>query len=123
MTTTELDAPASIAELIENALPCPFCGGTEFSMGLWCLDEGEVDSIECKSCYGSAPVSTWNSRPSPWRFPPDMPPPEQRVVFTYRQADGEESPPIVSTYHSTAVDPLQPMVRWCEIPAMEQLEG
>ena len=30
----------------ENAPPCPFCGGTELLVGLWSVDEGEVDAIE-----------------------------------------------------------------------------
>jgi len=41
---------------------CPFCGSHDLSLGLWSLDEGEVDSIECNKCYAAAPKSVWNDR-------------------------------------------------------------
>ena len=43
----------------ENAPPCPFCGGTDLLVGLWSVDEGEIDSLECKNCHGSAPTDVW----------------------------------------------------------------
>ena len=41
--------------------PCPFCGSAELSTGLWTLDSGEVDAIECLHCYAGAPLSIWKT--------------------------------------------------------------
>jgi len=49
-------------EEAEQDLCCPFCGSNDLTTGLWSLDEGEVDSIECKQCYAAAPKSVWNDR-------------------------------------------------------------
>lgn len=47
---------------LENALPCPFCGGKELNIVLWCDDDGEYDAIECDGCKGAAPADAWNQR-------------------------------------------------------------
>jgi len=43
-------------------LTCPFCGGGNLTPGLWSLDSGEVDSIECDNCFAGAPLTAWNKR-------------------------------------------------------------
>ena len=107
---------------------CPFCGSTDLITGSWCIDDdeahelvkagdlGEVPSIECNRCLGSAPAEIWNKLPDPWRYPPDMPPEGSRVLFTYRTDDGE-SDPIVGVYNKGYYETYcHPMVRWTAIP-------
>jgi hypothetical protein len=105
---------------------CPFCGSTDLITGSWCIDDdeahelvkagdlGEVPIIECNRCLGSAPAEIWNNRPDPWRYPPDMPAPG-RVLMTYRQTDGKESPPVLHTVCDPEVLEMQPIVRWMAI--------
>jgi hypothetical protein len=56
--------------------PCPFCGSTDLVIGSWFIDDrahelvkpgefGEVLSIECNRCLGSAPAENWNRRATP----------------------------------------------------------
>ena len=54
----------AMAQVQENEQPksCPFCGSHDLSEGLWSLDDGEVDSIECNQCYAGAPKEVWNAR-------------------------------------------------------------
>ncbi len=49
---------------LEQALemPCPFCGSTYLIKGLWSLGGGEVDAVECNSCFAGAPVDAWIKR-------------------------------------------------------------
>ena len=42
--------------------PCPFCGKHEITFNEWYVNDEVVDAIECASCYGSAPVASWNIR-------------------------------------------------------------
>lgn len=63
--------------MTEAEQPCPFCGSTDLQTGSWCIDEseayelvkpgdlGEVPSIECNRCMGSAPAENWNKRHQP----------------------------------------------------------
>lgn len=41
---------------------CPFCGGTNLVPNLWCLEDCEVDAVECSDCYAGAPVDAWIKR-------------------------------------------------------------
>ena len=41
---------------------CPFCGSYDLVAGSWYIDDDEVDSWECRECYGSAPQRVWNKR-------------------------------------------------------------
>lgn len=51
---------------IRKNFVCPFCGGKHFSENTWSLESGEVDALECNSCYAGAPLSSWNKLyPSP----------------------------------------------------------
>ena len=50
-------------QLPEDLLPCPFCGSSDLSEGMWCLDDtGEVDAVECADCYAGAPIACWQKR-------------------------------------------------------------
>ena len=53
----------------------------------------------------------------PWRYPPDMPNPDQRILFTYQPTGGGESLPIAAMYCN--VDDWHPIVRWMAIPEAE----
>ena len=44
---------------------CPFCGSINLSTGLWSLDSGEVDALECLDCYAGAPLDAWDRRAQP----------------------------------------------------------
>jgi hypothetical protein len=110
-------------------LPCPFCGSTDLVTGSWCVDDdeahelvnpgdlGEVPSIECNRCLGSAPAENWNRRPDPWRYPPDMPEPDQKILFTYMHPEVGESQAITAVYSN--VDDWHPLVRWMPVPEFE----
>ena len=104
--------------------PCLFCGGTELITGSWCIDDdeahelvkagdlGEVPSIECNRCLGSAPAEIWNRRPDPWRYPPDMPEDGQQILHTYAHPAGEKGP-IIGTYNAEyQAAYYYPIVRW-----------
>ena len=43
-------------------LPCPFCGSTDLRREEWEGDHGAVYAIECRSCWGAAPLECWNRR-------------------------------------------------------------
>jgi len=101
-----------------NLLPCPFCGGNQLDHNSWHLDDEEVDAIECRECKAGAPLASWNKRPDPWRYPPDMPEVGQRIVMTYRQSLGGESREMCTTCSATDWKHYQlaPMVRWMPVP-------
>lgn len=63
MDTVQRVTPPA-AKKAESLPPCPFCGGTDLSTNDWWFidDEGEVDAIECKTCYAGAPLKTWLKR-------------------------------------------------------------
>ena len=42
--------------------PCPFCGSDDLAENDWCLDDGEVDAIECRNCLAGAIKEVWNER-------------------------------------------------------------
>ena len=46
----------------ENAPPCPFCESNNLTTGSWCIDDDEVDAIECDDCKAGAPVAAWMLR-------------------------------------------------------------
>lgn len=107
--------------------PCPFCGCTDLVSNEWAIgdedaqrigvaldDFGECWAWECTNCLGSAPMASWDKRPDPWRHPPEMPLPGQRVLMIYKHPDGLESIPIVTTHSETFK--TQPIVRWMHIP-------
>jgi len=96
-----------------NRTRWPFCNSTDLVTGSWYLDDGEVDALECSECFAGAPVATWGRLASPWRS--GEPPIGQRVLLTYRQADGRESLPIIGTRQEPAED-LRPAARWMPIP-------
>lgn len=115
----------------EQRLPCPFCGGTDLITGSWCIDDdeahelvkpgdlGEIPSIECNRCLGSAPREIWDRRASPWRYPPDMPPEGKRILYTYEEDRGE-SAPIVGVYNKVYYEAYcRQIVRWMAIPEVE----
>lgn len=52
----------------DDLLPCPHCGSSNLATSLWCLDEGEVDAIECSDCFAGAPLTVWDMRgDKPWQ--------------------------------------------------------
>jgi hypothetical protein len=63
MTTEQED------EAMPKLLPCPFCGGTEFSQfSHWTnRDDGmvEIRKIQCLGCNAENSIGGWNIRPSP----------------------------------------------------------
>lgn len=110
-----------------KALPCPLCGGENITSNEWQMDEdnankfgadewGEIWAFECMDCLAAAPIQSWNNRPDPWRYPPEMPEIDDRVLLTYRPLGGEESRPITSTYYDGYEDDSHPIVRWMPIP-------
>lgn len=52
-----VDAPVE-----EDSPDCPFCGSSNLLNGLWTLDDGEVDAVECGDCFAGAPLETWKKR-------------------------------------------------------------
>lgn len=44
-----------------NEFVCPFCDGVEFDDNLWCMDEGEIDALECRDCLAGAPKHVWEA--------------------------------------------------------------
>lgn len=120
------------ADTTPEALACPFCGCTELHSNEWVIGEedakrigadtdlGEVWAWECSNCLGSAPMVSWNKRPSPWRYPPDMPEEGQRIVFTYRREDGTESTTLAGTWDAEKWSSHHhPIVRWMPVPEVE----
>jgi len=64
---TSIDTCDKDAETISqpdlSALPCcPFCGSHDLINGLWSLDTGEVNAVECIKCFAGAPLKTWGQR-------------------------------------------------------------
>ena len=114
--------------MTEQRQPCPFCGSTDLITGSWCIDDdeahelvkpgdlGEIPSIECNRCLGSAPSEIWDRRASPWRYQPDMPEDGQRIVHTYLHPAAWESEPIISVYDANYRRHGFPIVRWMAIP-------
>ncbi len=49
----------NIAGRVHSVRPCPFCGGSDLLPGLWSLENGEEDSIECSTCLAGAPLTAW----------------------------------------------------------------
>lgn len=99
--------------------PCRFCGSTDTrrvdeSYYRSDDDHGDHVIVECINCKATAPVDTWNR--DPWRYPPEMPEIDDRVLLTYRPLGGEESRPITSTYYDGYEDDSHPIVRWMPIP-------
>lgn len=98
-------------------LPCPFCGATNLLDGSWYLDDdGEHEALECADCFAGAPVKSWNRRPDPWRYPPEMPLAGTRILMTYRREDGTESMPICHTVCDPETVAVLPIARWMPIP-------
>lgn len=60
--TTQTTPTKTAAELLANALPCPFCGGTQLRVAWWADGDGEYDAIECEFCNAAAPAVAWNAR-------------------------------------------------------------
>lgn len=48
--------------ILDAAKPCPFCGSTKLTVGWWCVEDDDVESIECDDCYGGAPFASWQNR-------------------------------------------------------------
>ena len=48
--------------ILDAALDCPFCGSHNLTIGYWCLDDADVNSIECADCYAGAPLMSWQQR-------------------------------------------------------------
>lgn len=51
-------------EIDRTALPCPICGSTDLALGWWCVEDGEVEALECKKCLCGAPYTAWQRRRS-----------------------------------------------------------
>ena len=64
MTQNQAEQPdtAEVSPSQEPLLRCPFCGSDNLLDGFWCLDDEEVDAVECGSCYAGAPIKSWNNR-------------------------------------------------------------
>lgn len=62
--TTKPEATNNVASPAQpHLLCCPFCGSDNLVDGIWWLDEqGEIDAVECATCYAGAPVNSWNNR-------------------------------------------------------------
>lgn len=117
-----MSEPAIKYEIEPNIQPCPFCGGTEFDSNTWLMDDEdspftEVDAVECRGCKAGAPLDVWNTRPDPWRYPPEMPREGQRILHTYQGDNGSESSPITGVYYAeTWKEHCRPIVRWMAVP-------
>lgn len=107
--------------------PCPFCGSSNITSNEWIVDDdhagkfdadkfNEVPALECMDCLGAAPVVSWNQRPDPWRYPPEMPLAGMRILKTYRRPNGTESWPITHTVGDPEPVWLHQIVRWMPIP-------
>lgn len=48
--------------ILDNAMPCPFCGSLGLRITDWWDDDGEYDAIECCRCKAAAPADAWNRR-------------------------------------------------------------
>lgn len=110
-----------------KALPCPGCGSENITSNEWSVDEdhaaqfgadefSEIWAFECSDCLFAAPIQSWQTRPSLWRYPPDLPDDGQRIVMTYRNDDDTESPPVISTWREAMIEHWRPLVRWMPIP-------
>lgn len=111
---------------------CPFCGCDDLDVhnlamcedelrvyGL--LDEADevvcIEMVECLGCFAQAPASRWNRRPDPWRYPPDLPEPGQKILFTYMHPKLGESSAITAVYCN--VQDWHSIVRWMPAPEFE----
>lgn len=120
-------APIPGASDMHKALPCPICGGENIASNEWTVDDdnakkfdadefSEIWAFECMDCLCAAPIKTWNTRPDPWKRPPEMPGDGQRVIMTYMNEDGEESMPITHIFHTSPKFEIRNIVRWMVIP-------
>lgn len=91
-------------------LPCPLCNSTNLSANLWCLDDGEVDAVECNDCYAGAPVTAWQKRWAEGGSPSG-----KEVLLYYRDKRGRERGPILSM-RLESIESM-PTIRWTHIPA------
>lgn len=85
---------------------CPFCGSTNLTPNMWCVDDREVDAIECNDCLGGAITSVWNGTRSlfggEWLTLAEATPnPDQNVLKIYVKEDNSLSEPIISVVTSS----------------------
>lgn len=110
-----------------HPLPCPFCGSTNVITSEWFVDEElatrfrsesheAIAVMECTECLAAAPVQSWQNRPDPWRYPPEMPKDGQSVVVIRKNRDGEIVGPCSHRYHAEYERLYVPLVCWTPIP-------
>ena len=57
-----LDSDELVQIFLNEARPCPFCGGQDLGSTDWWDDDGDFLAVHCRGCKAEAPATVWNRR-------------------------------------------------------------
>lgn len=86
----------------DAAMPCPLCGSNNLSLGFWCLDDEDVEALECNQCHAGAPIETWQRRDRGWINIERPPKPHHDVIVLVTAKDGAPPWKDLGSYNAAA---------------------